>query len=66
MNEVLEPAERAALWLRSFERMGMDDISKVLELRNASGARGVLQTARRKLRRALGQDGDLPGGGLDG
>lgn len=53
----LEPVERAAIWLRAFEGLGVDDISSMLGFRNATGARGVLQTARRKLRRALGEDG---------
>jgi RNA polymerase sigma-70 factor (ECF subfamily) len=66
MNRVLEPEERAALWLRSFERLGMEDITQMLKLENATGARGVLQSARRKLRRALGRDGDFAGEGQDG
>ncbi len=53
MNEVLDPTERAALWMRAFEEMNVDDISNMLGITTASGARGVLQSARRKLRAAL-------------
>lgn len=62
MNDVLDPTERAALWMRAFEEMSVDDISRLLDLRGASGARGVLQTARRKLRAALARRTmDAPG-----
>jgi RNA polymerase sigma-70 factor (ECF subfamily) len=53
MNEVLEPVEREALWLRAYERVAVDDITRILAIESESGARGVLQTARRKLRAAL-------------
>ena len=53
MDRVLDPVERTALWLRAFEGMGMDDITQLLKLNGASGARGLLQTARRKLNGAL-------------
>lgn len=56
MNEKLDPEERMALWLRAHEGMGIDDLSELLGIRTASGARGLLQTARRKLRRALGEE----------
>jgi len=58
----LEPQEQAALWLRCFEKMPVDAITKVLNIREASGARAVLQKARRKLRAAL-QDRRLAEGG---
>jgi RNA polymerase sigma-70 factor (ECF subfamily) len=57
METSLEPIERTALWLRSFEGMSVEDITAVLGLSAASGARGLLQTARRKLRRALAESG---------
>jgi RNA polymerase sigma-70 factor (ECF subfamily) len=53
MERVLDPTERTALWMRAFEGMGMDDITRLLRLTNATGARGLLQTARRKLAAAL-------------
>lgn len=53
MNEVLDPVERAALWMRAFEEMSVEDITSMLDITSASGARGVLQSARRKLRAAL-------------
>lgn len=61
MKDALEPAERTALWMRAYEGMGMDDITQLLKLDNASGARGLLQTARRKLTRALRQFDDRLG-----
>lgn len=61
IGRVLEPHERAALWMRSVEGLSVDDITRLLELDGASGARGVLQTARRKLRAAF-----RPGPGAGG
>ena len=48
----LEPLEQRAVWLRYAEHMPVDEITRVLGLTAASGARGLLQTARRKLRAA--------------
>jgi RNA polymerase sigma-70 factor (ECF subfamily) len=53
MQRALEPQERAALWLRAQEGMSVDEITDLLRLDGASGARALLQTARRKLRAAL-------------
>jgi len=53
VTENLAPGEREAIWLRCVEGMPVDEITRVLELPNATGARGLLQTARRKLRAAL-------------
>lgn len=49
----LEPVERSALWLRCFEKLSVDDITAMLKIDEASGARAILQRARRKLVRAL-------------
>jgi RNA polymerase sigma-70 factor (ECF subfamily) len=49
----LDPREQEALWLRCFEQMPVDAITRLLRIDDASGARGLLQGARRKLRRAL-------------
>lgn len=51
----LEPQEQRAVWLRYAEHMAVDEITRVLGLTAASGARGLLQTARRKLRAARGR-----------
>ncbi|MGD8413671.1 MAG: sigma-70 family RNA polymerase sigma factor [Candidatus Latescibacterota bacterium] len=51
--KTLEPLEQKALWLRCLERLPVDEITKILEIDAASGARGVLQKARRKLRSAI-------------
>lgn len=53
MEQSLDANERAAIWLRAYEGMSVEDITRLLSLDGASGARGVLQTARRKLRTAL-------------
>jgi RNA polymerase sigma-70 factor (ECF subfamily) len=49
----LDPLQQEVLWLRCFERMPVDEITRLLEITASSGARGVLQSARRKLRAAL-------------
>lgn len=51
----LDPVEQKAIWLRCFERLPVDDITDLLGISESSGARGVLQRARRKLRAALGE-----------
>jgi len=53
MEATLDMRERTALWLRAGEGMSVEDITRVLQVDGASGARGLLQTARRKLRAAL-------------
>jgi RNA polymerase sigma-70 factor (ECF subfamily) len=55
MRAVLDPVEQKAIWLRCYERMPIDEITRILGIDEASGARGVLQTARRKLRKAMPQ-----------
>jgi RNA polymerase sigma-70 factor (ECF subfamily) len=55
MLTALEPVERWTLWLRCFERLPVDEITHILGIDQASGARGILQTARRKLKAALGE-----------
>jgi RNA polymerase sigma-70 factor (ECF subfamily) len=52
----LDPEESEALWLRCFEKMPVDEIGRVLRLDNATGARALLQRARRRLRAALERD----------
>ena len=54
MEVALVPLERSALWLRAYEGMQVEEITRLLGLDGPSGARGVLQSARRKLRAALG------------
>jgi RNA polymerase sigma-70 factor, ECF subfamily len=53
IRKTLDPVEQTAIWLRSFERLPIDEITRRLNIGGASGARGVLQTARRKLHAAL-------------
>ncbi|MBN2070153.1 MAG: sigma-70 family RNA polymerase sigma factor [Candidatus Krumholzibacteriota bacterium] len=53
LNTALEPMEKKAIWLRCYERLPVDEITKLLGIETSSGARGMLQTARRKLRAVL-------------
>jgi RNA polymerase sigma-70 factor (ECF subfamily) len=53
MKKTLTPLEQEALWLRCVEGASVDDITLTLGLATASGARGLLQTARRRMRAAL-------------
>jgi len=53
LETALDEQEREALWLRCFERLPVEEITVVMGLDNATGARGLLQRARRKLRAAL-------------
>jgi hypothetical protein len=41
------------VWLRYSERLPVDEITLLLDLDQKSGARAVLQRARRKLKAAL-------------
>lgn len=52
VGQSLDTQEQRAVWLRCAERMPVDEITRVLGLDSASGARGLLQTARRKLKAA--------------
>ena len=53
IRDALEPHERTALWLRAYEGMSVEEITRVMGFTGATGSRGVLQTARRKLKAAL-------------
>lgn len=56
MRTELEPLEQDALWLRVIEERTVPEITELLNIGSASGARGVLQNARRKLRAALARE----------
>jgi RNA polymerase sigma-70 factor (ECF subfamily) len=53
IKKTLDPVEQKAVWLRCFEKVPVDEITKMLGIESASGARGVLQKSRRKLRAAM-------------
>jgi DNA-directed RNA polymerase specialized sigma24 family protein len=53
IRATLEPLEQDVVWLWGFERMRLDDITNLLNIKGATGARAVLQRARRKLRAAM-------------
>jgi len=50
---VLEPIEQEAVYLRYVEGMSQEAITTELELTSSTGARGMLQRCRRKLKREL-------------
>ena len=52
----LEPVEQEVVYLRYVEQLPQDTITTLLDLKGASGARGLLQRCRRKLTRALRQE----------
>ncbi len=58
LRERLEPIEQDVIWLRCFEGLPVDDITRILRIGTASGARGLLQRARRKLRTAMASHGE--------
>lgn len=60
----LAPVERRALWMRCVEKRPLAEITVCLGIRRPSGARAILQRGRRKLRRALREQGG-PGAGRD-
>lgn len=63
VSEELDPLEQRAVWLRCFEELPVDEITRELKLEARSGARGLLQNARRKLRAAMERRGrSTPGG----
>jgi len=62
IREHLPPLDQQVLWLRCFERMPVDAITAALAIPEASGARGVLQRARRRLRAALAASPEREGG----
>jgi RNA polymerase sigma-70 factor (ECF subfamily) len=53
LRDSLSPLEQEAIWLRCFEGLSVGDVTRLLGLTHASGARSVLQSAREKLRVAL-------------
>ncbi len=57
VRDVLDPLEQDALWMRVMEDRTVPEITAALGIEGASGARGVLQNARRKLRAALDRRG---------
>jgi DNA-directed RNA polymerase specialized sigma24 family protein len=62
----LTQQEQDALWLRCMERMSVEEITRLLDIQEQSGARAVLQRARRRLRAALErQDTDPPNRAAD-
>lgn len=64
IREHLDADEQDAIWLRCVEHLPVDEITRMLNVKTASGARGLLQSARRKLRAALERRGDESGGTL--
>jgi RNA polymerase sigma-70 factor (ECF subfamily) len=63
IRDELDPIEQRALSLRCFEQLPVDDITRMLGVEGETGARSVLQSARRKLRAALAREDPGYGGG---
>ncbi len=53
IDHTLDPQEKEALHMRCFEGLSVDAITEFMSITTSSGARGVLQRARRKLQSAL-------------
>ena len=51
LAECLTPREQEAVWLKCVEGYSVDEITEMLAIDGTTGARSVLQNARRKLRR---------------
>jgi len=49
----LDQDEQRALWMRCVERLSVDEITETMGIADRSGARALLQRARRKLARAM-------------
>ncbi len=62
MGTRLTRDEQTAIWLRCYECLPVEEITRILRLQTASGARGLLQTARRKLKAALREERASQGG----
>ena len=55
IDATLDDEEKLAVMLRYWDGLPIDEVTKLAGIAGATGARGVLQTARRKLRAALGR-----------
>ena len=65
IREHLSPLDQKVLWLRCFEKAPVDEITRMLKITEASGARGVLQRARRRLKAAMAAEDAAERGGAD-
>jgi RNA polymerase sigma-70 factor (ECF subfamily) len=54
IDATLDDEEKLTVVLRYWEGLPIDEVTRLAGIRGSSGARGVLQTVRRKLRNALG------------
>jgi RNA polymerase sigma-70 factor (ECF subfamily) len=55
IDSTLDDEEKLTVVLRYWEGLPIDEVTRLAGIQGSSGARGVLQTARRKLRVALGR-----------
>jgi RNA polymerase sigma-70 factor (ECF subfamily) len=53
LRRTLEPHEQRAVWMRYMDHLSVEEITRLLGLTGSTGARSVLQNARRKLRAAM-------------
>jgi RNA polymerase sigma-70 factor, ECF subfamily len=63
IRTTLTSEEQEVIWLRCFECLPVDTITRMLGIQQSSGARGLLQSARRKLRRAASDTVSVTEGG---
>ena len=61
LRTTLDPLEQKAIVLRCYERLPVDEVTRLLDVDSSSGARAVLQRARRKLKAALSEAKRLEG-----
>jgi RNA polymerase sigma-70 factor (ECF subfamily) len=62
IREHLAPVDQQVLWLRCFEKVPVDVITRTLGITEPSGARGILQRARRRLKAAMARGADAERG----
>jgi RNA polymerase sigma-70 factor (ECF subfamily) len=55
INQTLDDTERQVMTLHYGEEMTLDSVTRMLNLRNASGAKAYIVSARRKLQSAIGR-----------
>ena len=61
IHKTLSKEEQMVLWLRCVEKIPHSTLNEVAGTELASGARGVLQRARRKLRAAIESEPEIEG-----
>ncbi len=58
IGRVLDEVEQDVVWMKYVDGLSIEQIENILEIDTRSGARAILQRARKKLRRAFGRGDD--------